>query len=315
MRRVEDKMAFSLRFVPDTILLKGFVFMLSFRFFPRTALLLPLLSALPAQAQQPASPPLPEIPQLMKEVGEHQKLVDKVQENYTYTSLQTTQDIDAKGKVMKTETKEIEVFFVHGKQIGRLVKKDGKPLDDQDQQKESERVTKVVEEAEKPAAEKPKGGHAISLSMSQMLDLMDVHNPRRESYRGRPTIVFDFIGRKNAKTHGMEEDVSKNIQGTIWIDEADRTVAHVDVTFNDNFHVAGGLVANLEKGSNFHLDQAPVNGEIWLPTGAEGTVSLRLFLVKGIRQHFTENDSGYKRYHVDAEQGKDAKAVVPEKKL
>ncbi|MGA9126799.1 MAG: hypothetical protein WB425_01525 [Terracidiphilus sp.] len=281
------------------------------RFLPLAALLASL-PVLPAQAPQAAAPPLPEVHQLMKEVGERQKLVNKVQENYTYTSMQTIQDIDAKGKVTKTEAKEFEVFFVHGKQIDRLVKKDGKPLTDEEQQKESERVTKAVEAAENPPAEKHKG-EGFSLSMSQMLDLMDVHNQRRESYRGRPTIVFDFIGRKNAKTHGMEEDVSKKIQGTIWIDEADRTVTHVDVTFNDNFHVAGGLVANVEKGSNFHLDQALVNGEIWLPTGSEGTVTLRLFLVKGIRQHFTEQDYDFKRYHVEAEQSKQAAAVVEKK--
>lgn len=141
-----------------------------------------------------------------------------------------------------------------------------------------------------------------------------MRNPRRESYRGRKTIVFDFVGRRDAKAHGMVEDVFKKLQGTIWIDEANRMVAHLDVSFDDNFHVAGGLVANVQKGSNFHFDQAPVNGEIWLPTGAEVNIALRLFLVKGLRQHYIERDSGYKQYFVEAEQGKDAKAVVQEKK-
>ena len=42
----------------------------------------------------------------MREVEEHQKQLDKVRENYTYTSLQTTQDMDANGQVKKTETRE-----------------------------------------------------------------------------------------------------------------------------------------------------------------------------------------------------------------
>ena len=58
--------------------------------------------------------------------------------------------------------------------------------------------------------------------------------------------------------------------GTAWIDEADRQVAHLEVIFNDNFHVAGGLFANVEKGSNFHFDQALVNdAEFWPPPGGE----------------------------------------------
>jgi hypothetical protein len=37
--------------------------------------------------------------------------------------------------VKKTETEEYEEFFVNGHQIGALVKKNGKPLDDQEQQR------------------------------------------------------------------------------------------------------------------------------------------------------------------------------------
>jgi hypothetical protein len=68
-------------------------------------------------------------------------------------------------------------------------------------------------------------------------------------------------------------------------------------------------VANIEKGSRFSFDQAPVNGEIWLPTGTEVTARLRLFLVKSLRQHFTERDYDFKRFRVETEQGKDAKVV------
>jgi hypothetical protein len=279
------------------------------RFFPLAALLLPLLPALPSQAQQPASPPLPAIPQLMHEVEEHQKALEKVIENYTYTSLQTTQDIDANGQIKKTETKEREVFFVHGRQIMRLVKKDGKPLDDQDQQKETERVTKRVENAEKPEQPKEDKGPNVS----RILEIIDVRNPRRESYRGRPTILFDAMGRKDAKTHGLGEEAFKKLQGTVWIDEADRQIARIDASFSDNFHIAGGLVVNVEKGSRFSFDQAPVNGEIWLPTGAEGTVHIRLLMVKNQRQHFTERNYDFKRFHVEAEQGKESR-VVQEKK-
>jgi hypothetical protein len=94
------------------------------------------------------------------------------------------------------------------------------------------------------------------------------------------------------------------------VDEGDRQIAHLDASFNDNFRVGGGLVASIQKGSNFRFDQAAVNGEIWLPTGGEGSVQARLLLVKGIRQHFTEHDFDYKRFRVETQQGKDAKTVT-----
>ena len=270
-----------------------------------------LVLAQAAGGQQPTSAPLPNIRQLMHEVQAHQRQLDKVRESYTYSTLETTQDIDSNAKVTKTESVEQEDFFVNGHVIARTVKKNGQPLSDHDQQKETERITKLVEKAQATPSDKPLEGPTISIS--RVLEIMDVRNPRRETYRGRPTIVFDFIGRKDAKTHGLVEDASKKLQGTLWIDEADRQVAHLEVSFNDNFHVAGGLVANIQKGSNFRFDQAAVSEGLWLPTGGEGSMQARILLLKSLRQHFVERDFDYKRFHVEAQQSKDAKAITEKK--
>ena len=61
-----------------------------------------LPAGLPAETQ--ASAPVPDIRQLMVEVVTHQKQLEKVRENYTYTSRQTTEEIGADGRVKKSET-------------------------------------------------------------------------------------------------------------------------------------------------------------------------------------------------------------------
>ena len=66
--------------------------------------ILPLLLAPVALAHQAANPPLPDIHQLMREVHEHQKQLEKVRENYTYSSVETNQELDSKSHVIKTET-------------------------------------------------------------------------------------------------------------------------------------------------------------------------------------------------------------------
>jgi len=258
-------------------------------------------------AQQPSAPDLPDIRQLMNEVQEHQKQVEKAREDDTYTALITTQDIDSNGRVTKTESEEDENFFVNSHLIARMVKKDGKPLDPHEDRKETERVTKLVEKAQVTPPGQPIQGQTISIS--RLLEIMDVRNPRLGIYRGRATIVFDFIGRKDAKTHGLVEDASKKLQGTLWIDEADRQVAHLEVSFNDNFHVAGGVLATIQKGSNFHFDQAPVDGGVWLPTGGEGSMQARLLMFKNLRRHYFERDYDFKRFSVETRQSKDAKPV------
>lgn len=284
-------------------------------------LILCLLTEQAATAQA-ANLPLPDIRQLMREVQDHQKQLDKLRESYTYSSLQTIQDLDSNGQVKKTETEEHEDFFVNSHVIERTVKKNGQPLSDHDQQKETERVTKLVEKAEKTPPDQPLEGPSITVS--RLLEIMDVRNARRENYHVRPTIVFDFVGRKDAKTHGLVEDASKKLQGTLWIDEADRQVAHLEVSFADNFHVAGGLFATIARGSSFRFDQAPVahsndesrplgspvKGALWLPTGGEGVVQARVLVLKNFRQHILERDYDYKRFSVETQQSKDA-AILP----
>ncbi len=268
-----------------------------------------LLHVFLALGQGKQERPIPEPRQLMKEVLEHQKNLEKVRENYTYTTLQTVQDVDSNGRVTKTETREGEDFFVNGHVIERTIKKNGQPLSGHDLDKETERVTKLVEKAQKTPSGQPIEGQSISVS--RVLEIMDVRNPRREVYRGRETIVFDFIGRKDAKTHGLVEDASKKLQGPIWVDEADRQVAHLEVSFIENFKVVGGIFASVQKGSNFRFDQAPVNQGLWLPTGGEGAVQAKVLMLKNIRQRFQERDYDYKVFSVDAQQEKETKLVRP----
>ncbi len=280
------------------------------------ALLSPLLSPLTVPAQAPtqtSNAPLPGIRELMRQVVEHQRQLEKVRENYTFNSVQTVEDIDAGGKVTKTESEEYNDFFVNGHIIERMVKKNGQTLTAGEEQKETGRVTKLMQKAEKTPPDQPLEGQEVSVS--RLLDIMDVSNPRRAIFRGRPAILFDFVGRKNAKTHGLVEDASKKLKGTIWIDEADREVAHLEVTFDDNFRVAGGLFANVEKGSSFEFDQAPVASAaasgLWLPTGGEANMTARLLLFKNLRQRVIERDFDFEHFGVEARQSKDAKAVSP----
>jgi len=265
----------------------------------------------PEHVVVPSAAPVPDIRSLMTEVMDHQKQLEKVRENYTYHTSTITQDLNGGGQVTKTETSESEVFFVHGHRIERTVKKDGKPLEGHDQQKEQERINKLVEKAQNVPPGQPLEGPNVNVSVTHLLEIMDVSNPRREVFRGRDTIVFNFAGKHDAKTHGIAEDASKKIAGTLWVDEKDHQVARMEAHFTDNFHVGGGLLANVQKGSSFYFDQAPVNGEIWFPTGAEGHIEARVLLLKGIRQHVVEHDSNYQKFSVDARPGETTAISAP----
>jgi hypothetical protein len=270
----------------------------------RSLLAVTLLTLSPVLAQQhpakSADAPIPDIPTLMLQVQAHQRELDKIRENYTYREFIQTDDLDSDGHVKKTETEEDEVFFVNSHHIRRQVKKNGKDLTPEEQKKEQEHVTKDVEKATKLEPGKSLEGGEISIT--RILAIMKVSNPRRVLLNGRDTIAFDFVGDPHAQTHGMAEDASKKLAGTLWVDEKDREVARLSVHFDDNFHLGGGLVANVQKGSSFEFEQALVNNELWLPTGGDVHLTARVLLVKGYRQNMHFKDSDYQRFHADATQ-------------
>lgn len=243
------------------------------------------------------SGPLPDVPTLMQQVEDHQRKLDQTRENYTYREITETHELDKNGNVKKSETEEDDIFFVNTHEIDRTVKKNGKELSEGEQKKEQERVMKAVEKAQKTPAGEATEKNAVSIS--RLLSIMKVSRPRREMLDGRSTITFDFTGDPHAKTHGMAEDASKKLSGTLWIDEQDREVRKMIAHFDDNFHLGFGLFS-VGKGSNFTFDQKLVNNELWLPTDAQAHVVAHAIGVIGFRADINVIDKDYQRFHAEA---------------
>ncbi|WP_446744827.1 hypothetical protein [Silvibacterium acidisoli] len=249
--------------------------------------------------------PLPDVPTLMQQVEEHQRRLDQTRENYTYREVTETHELDKNGNVKKFETEDDDIFFVNTHEIERMVKKNGKELSEGEQKKEQEKVMKAVEKAQRTPAGEATEKDAVSIS--RLLSIMKVSRPRREMLDGRSTITFDFIGDPHARTHGMAEDASKKLSGTLWIDEQDREVRRMIAHFDDNFHLGFGLFS-VGKGSNFTFNQKLVNNELWLPTDAQAHVVAHAIGLIGFRADINVIDKDYQRFHAEALQQPSAQA-------
>jgi hypothetical protein len=243
-----------------------------------------------------ASAPIPDLPALFKEIEANQNKMDEVRENFTFHRIRRTDDLDKNGAVIKTTTQEREIFFVNGHQIGRLVKRDGVALSAPEEKSEQARVKRLIETNMKiaPTARQRGGGTGL---ISQVLAVTKVSNPRRLSLNGRDTLAFDFAGDPNARAHDTGQSAAKKMAGTIWIDEADRQVARLEVRLDDNFHLAGGLLASIQKGTTMQVEQAPVGQGLWLQTTNESHVAARL-VVKSFRQNLHVRDFDFRRFDV-----------------
>jgi hypothetical protein len=198
------------------------------------------------------------------------------------------------------ESEESEVFFVNTHEVRRLIKKDGKALDADQEKKEQNRVTKYVEKAQQtPPGQAPNG--EVVISVGRILAMAKVSSPRRETVDGRSTVAFDFVGDPHAKAHNIAEEAARHTSGTFWIDEQDRQVRRLVARLTDSVHGGFGLFS-LNKGSNLNFEQKLINDELWLPTSASLYIIAHEIGIIGVRANIQVVDNDYKKFHADAQQ-------------
>jgi len=252
---------------------------------------------------------LPDLKALFKEIDENQKAIDKIKENYTGTRIVEETEMESDGRVKKRETREDTFFYLNGREISTLVKKDGKPLSAEEQKEENERTQKRIEELQKreakkvakeeKAKEERKSGDSDEPGIEVFLRACQFVNPRRERFRGQDVLVFDFEPNPEFQAHKLEEKVAQKLAGVVWIDEKARDVARLEAYFVGDVKIGGGLLANLQKGTSFVLEQAFVNNEVWLPTYEEAHIGVRVLLVKGIKVNEVTRYSDYRKFNVE----------------
>jgi hypothetical protein len=253
---------------------------------------------------------LPDLKKLFEEIDANQKQIDKIKENYAATRVEEETEYDKTGNVTKKDVKEYTFFYLNGDEISTLVKKDGKLLSEEDQKKENEKTAKHIEEAQKEAKKKEEKEQKAKEEGKQKKDDEDPGievflrvcqfvNPRRERFRGQDVLVFDFEPNPEYKPKNLEEKVVKDLAGVVWVDEKAHDVVRLEAYFVNDMRFAGGMVANLQKGTSFVFEQAYVNGEVWLPTYMEAHIGVRVLLVKGFKVNVAQRYSDYKRFNVE----------------
>lgn len=251
---------------------------------------------------------LPDLKALFKEIDDNQKAIDKIKENYAGTRDTEETEYDGSGKIKKREVRQHTFFYLNGHEIATLVMKDGKPLSDADQKRENERVQKRIAELQKrdakKEAKKEKGQEEANEDKSDpgievFLRACQFVNPRRERFRGQDVLVFDFEPNPDFTPRKLEEKVAHQLAGVVWIDEKAHDVARLEAYFVRDFKLAGGLVVNLQKGTNFVFEQAFINNEVWLPTYEEAHVGARVLLVKMFKVNEVTRYSNYRKFKVE----------------
>jgi hypothetical protein len=229
--------------------------------------------------------PLPDIKILLDEVRANAGKIDAILENYSYKQTQIDREIDKAGNLVEKYSETVLLSFYKGFRIRRLIEKNGKPLSASEQEKEDKDVEKQVAEIEEKIAKREKREAQTKtdaktpaeenrrITLSDALQGSLLVNPRRERFRGRDVIVFDYEPNPQFKPQTRLEKLFALCNGAVWVDASSKQVVRLEAFLTQS---AGNFIGKVKRGASFSLENELVNEEIWLPSRADVNLSVKI---------------------------------------
>lgn len=208
----------------------------------------------------------------------------------------TEQDLDAKG-IRKT----YDVTYVLGSPYDRLIAINGKALsepqkaqqqreyDEMLSQRKSESPEKRAQRIGKFQAERRRN-HAM---LDELTKAFDFHLQGEHKIDGYSVYLLNATPRRGYKPPNRDTQVLTGMEGRLWIEE--KTFQWVKVEAHVIHPVSiEGFLAQVQPGTRFEVEKAPVEDDIWLVRHYSMRASAKVFFVV---PHHTEEDDTYSNYH------------------
>ena len=213
---------------------------------------------------------------------------------YTYHLNSTRDDLTSDGKTKRQTVEEFDVLNKDGLPLYKLVAKDGKPLANKDYAP----LNHGPFDRAKTGPEATREAKAI---VDDLFRVMDFKIVRRETVRGRPSMVVKFSPKKNAVPQtSAGKMILMRSAGEAWIDEGDYVLARLQSRFMEDLTYGTRLVVKINKGTETDREWLKFRDEIWLPARTETKFQARLFLAMGFHFRRVEEFSDYKKFSSEA---------------
>jgi len=260
--------------------------------------------------------PVPNFPTLLNEIRANADKIDAILENYSYTETRIERDINKNGDLIVKESEKRSLTFYKGYRITRTIEKNGKLLSPSDQAKEDKDAEKQVAEIEKRIAEKERkqqnqrdtgsraggapNGEGQRITIADALKGSLLVNPRRERFKGRDVIVFDYEPNPTFKPQTRNEKLFALCNGAVWVDNVTKQVVRLDAVLTQS---AGNFLAKAKRGASFSIENELVNNEIWLPSQADINLQIKI-LFAGININNLIKYGDYRRFETEVKDSK-----------
>jgi hypothetical protein len=168
-------------------------------------------------------------------------------------------------------TKTSEELMILGSPYERLVAVNGKPLSPEQQAREQQELETTLVERRKESRQqraeriaKYEDSESDHLLMEQLTKALDFKLVGEQKLGPYEVYVLKAIPRPGYEPPNNEAKVLTGMEGKLWIDEKTFQWVKVEATVIRPVSVEGFL-AEVEPGTHFELEKAPITDSIWLP--------------------------------------------------
>jgi hypothetical protein len=222
----------------------------------------------------------PDTGALISRAAEHQKDVEALLTQYTFTDKTTLYTLDKTESVRSQHTDtyyitptRYEVFALH-------ISHDGKPTSQNHLEKQEKEIEHKLRDYERKAQKNPDARPKDALLFADIILKSQFTPLRWEDVDGTPTVVYSFAPKVQPPRRGASDQrIAGDMKGTMWINPEAAEVVRME--FSSVSPLGLNYLVNVQSFQGF-VEQRKVSGEVWLPRRQDFVAQGRE-LVKGFR--------------------------------
>ena len=184
--------------------------------------------------------------------------------------------------------------------VARLIMKDGKPLTEEQDRAERQRLNDMIaspsayfKHEKNGESERKMADTLVPMMPDAALYSYTPGQPQSGRNGGALEIVIDYKPNPKFNPPNTEAEALTGLQGRIWIDAKTHYLVRMEGTIARGVNFGWGMLAHIYPGGKLSLDQTSVDGNRWIFTNFSMQLSVRALMVKTLSVHTNSSASGF----------------------
>ena len=238
----------------------------------------------------------PDTAVFLTQVAEHQKTIEALLCQYTFTNKTTDYVLDKEGHVRSQHTDTYYVTPTAYEFFSLHISHDGKPFSQDNLERQMKKIEQRMKEDERKAQRNETIHPKDQIVLANIITRSDFTPVRWEQIDGLRTVVYSFAPKSSVCSGGsFTERIVGDLKGMMWINPDEKQVVRMEFSSVSSLNL--GLLGSV-KGFQGVAEQREGQKELWRPARQEYVANGRE-LFKGFRIREVSEFSDYLKATTD----------------